>query len=560
MNKELILSILFFGACNRVRSLSQIYVKDGHFVDEHQRVVLLRGINSVIKHFPWYDPRLLDPERQQQLGDWGFNNVRLGAMWSGVEPVEGQINETYIGILKDTVAGLGDQGVYSYLDMHQDVLKQSAGYAGIPEWLADRLQPPNHPYPWPMNTTSGFSTWACGYFTEDISNSFQQLYTEHKEEFAWVWKQIAERFKDDNAVLGYELMNEPWTGDLYQDASLILPGNAGYELLEPFYTAAHEAIREVDDESLIFWEPVTYAYFLNAAPNILLDGVLDAFLKSQNFTVFLPILKLVCGDMAEDTDAYFDVGDALNSLISLSGEASSHMFNHIDLKSSRPSTLGPGFTNPPGGPDYLNRTVLSWHYYCWAIGYGESDGDYDPQVRALCDDYLGPMVFDTVIARAKELGGSASMLTEFGICVPKYDQPDSEGTIECNFVLDQADSHFQSWSYWDTASGYALWDSEGLPDLNIVKVFSRPYPQATAGNPVRLHYDFTTRTLEYVYKPNLSIRAPTVLFVSPLIYEEGYEVEASENLSWEVDPDNQGRILVEASTDEESMVKITPRN
>ena len=44
---------------------------------------------------------------------------------------------------------------------------------------------------------------------------------------------------------------------------MLLPGNAGHELLEPFFNAASDAIREVDDETLIFWEPVTYAYFVN---------------------------------------------------------------------------------------------------------------------------------------------------------------------------------------------------------------------------------------------------------------------------------------------------------
>ena len=39
---------------------------------------MFRGINSVVKHFPWYDEKLLDPVRQQQLQDWGFNAVRLG--------------------------------------------------------------------------------------------------------------------------------------------------------------------------------------------------------------------------------------------------------------------------------------------------------------------------------------------------------------------------------------------------------------------------------------------------------------------------------------------------
>ena len=33
--------------------LSSIHVENGHFVDKDGRVMLFRGINSVIKHFPW---------------------------------------------------------------------------------------------------------------------------------------------------------------------------------------------------------------------------------------------------------------------------------------------------------------------------------------------------------------------------------------------------------------------------------------------------------------------------------------------------------------------------
>ena len=98
----------------------------------------------------------------------------------------------------------------------QDVLTGEAEYDGIPAWLSSKFSPSTHPYPWPLKDTSGFSTWACGYFTERISHSFQQLYTQHQTEFARVWREIALRFRDNSGVLGYELMNEPWTGDFYQ--------------------------------------------------------------------------------------------------------------------------------------------------------------------------------------------------------------------------------------------------------------------------------------------------------------------------------------------------------
>ena len=49
---------------------------------------------------------------------------RLGAMWTGVEPEEGYINQTYVNILKEIVKSYGDEGIYTILDMHQDVLWQ----------------------------------------------------------------------------------------------------------------------------------------------------------------------------------------------------------------------------------------------------------------------------------------------------------------------------------------------------------------------------------------------------------------------------------------------------
>ena len=56
----------------------------------------------------------------RQLAEWGFTAVRLGAMWTGLEPEEeGGVNETYVEVLQEVVEGLGSQGIYTYLDMHQ---------------------------------------------------------------------------------------------------------------------------------------------------------------------------------------------------------------------------------------------------------------------------------------------------------------------------------------------------------------------------------------------------------------------------------------------------------
>ena len=51
------------------------------------------------------------------------------------------------------------------------------------------------------------------------------------------------------------------------------------------------------------------------------------------------------------------------------------------------------------GAAYLNRTVMSYHYYCWALGYS-SDNEVDPILTTVCDDVsieqhnLVPNIFD----------------------------------------------------------------------------------------------------------------------------------------------------------------------
>ena len=50
--------------------------------------------------FPWYDEQMLKDETIATLASGGLNIVRLGAMWTGFEPEKGQINQSYVDILK----------------------------------------------------------------------------------------------------------------------------------------------------------------------------------------------------------------------------------------------------------------------------------------------------------------------------------------------------------------------------------------------------------------------------------------------------------------------------
>ena len=69
------------------------------------------------------------------------------------------------------------------------------------------------------------------------SESAQQL-------FCSIWRDIASRYKNETTILGYELMNEPIAHYFANKDSL-------YQLLQPVYKKAVEAIRQVDKNHII---------------------------------------------------------------------------------------------------------------------------------------------------------------------------------------------------------------------------------------------------------------------------------------------------------------------
>ncbi|CAF3644939.1 unnamed protein product [Rotaria sp. Silwood1] len=238
-----------------------------HIIDEANRVRFYHGVNFVRKEFPWYPSELLDSSFVTNLAQTGMNVVRLGIMWAGVEPKPQQYNVTYLNIMKQIVESLESNNIDVLFDMHQDVLSSRVGpYDGIPAWLYDQFPPPNHPYPWPLPSSPSDDSWALGYLTEACSHGFQCLYDNVAgavDSMSNLWRLIATTFGRYTNILGYELINEPWAGNYVADPTLLLPGVAGTKNLQPFYDKLANAIRSVDNKTLIFYEPVTYGVRLN---------------------------------------------------------------------------------------------------------------------------------------------------------------------------------------------------------------------------------------------------------------------------------------------------------
>ena len=145
--------------------------------------------------------------------EYGFNCYRIGAIWAALQPEENVTDYRYLDALENATKLLSKNGAYFILDMHQDALSTLNGWSdhdGAPLWVVNKTKP-RHPYPWPFKKGGGDTTEAVG-------QAFQDIYDDkHGGRTAWAeaWKTFASRFKGARGVVGYELMNEPFAGDVW---------------------------------------------------------------------------------------------------------------------------------------------------------------------------------------------------------------------------------------------------------------------------------------------------------------------------------------------------------
>jgi len=71
-----------------------------------------------------------------------------------------------------------------------------------------------------------------------------------------------------------------------------------------------------------------------------------------------------------------------------------------------------------------------------------------------------------------------------------------------------------------------------------LRALLRPYPKATAGEPLHLSFDTKRRIFEYRFRHDPSVESPTEIFVPRFQYPKGFEVKVSDG-KWENNSDNQ---------------------
>lgn len=122
----------------------RLHIEDRKLRDEFGRHVILHGTNVVFKIDPFipdldsdFDPEnSLTVEDIEDLQKWGVNMVRLGVTWESVERQMGVYDQAYLDKIEILINRLGEKGILTMLDAHQDLLTRFACGEGMPDFYA----------------------------------------------------------------------------------------------------------------------------------------------------------------------------------------------------------------------------------------------------------------------------------------------------------------------------------------------------------------------------------------------------------------------------------------
>src|SRR2546423_11461352 len=223
--------------------------------DAQGRVVILHGYNMVYKRPP-YDPTAVGfgDDDAAFLAAEGYNAVRVGIIYKAVEPTPGAYDDAYLARIASIVDTLGRHGIVWMLDFHQDLYNETFQGEGWPDWAVQDDGLPHEP-------KSGFPNNYIG--MPALQRAFDHFWNNDpgpggvglQDRYAAAWRHVAERFRGNADVLGYELMNEPWPGTTWQPCATPSGCPAFDATLTAFAKRVAAAVRPVDARTLVFYEP-----------------------------------------------------------------------------------------------------------------------------------------------------------------------------------------------------------------------------------------------------------------------------------------------------------------
>jgi endoglycosylceramidase len=462
-----------------------ISVKDGAFVDAAGRQVVLHGINVGEKskarnYLSWHGP-----EQFAAMREWGFNCIRLLIIWDGLEPEPGRYDDNYLSGVDKRIAWAKQNGIYVLLDMHQDLYSAKFGADGAPLWATLDDGKPH---------VSKGGVWSNAYFTSKaVQTAFDNFWANKagpdgvgiQDRFALAWQHVAKRYADEPAVLGYDILNEPFIGSQAVEARRLMTAR----FAQLIASAKGGAVATDAPQQNPDWTDP--------------DGRVVITRLLGDMDIYVPAME-ACEPISHEFERtklaamYERVGKAIRQVDK----------NHIIFIQTGPfsiagarSGIGPLLT-PAGEPDPLQ--AFAPHGY---------DIVTDTAEVASADSRRVELIFARHGETAQRLG-LPMIVGEWGA----YGRS-REALPAAADVVRQFEKLLCGDTYWQF--------NKGVENTAYFPMLKRPYPQAVAGTLISYRFDPETGLLECVWKENPSTTGSSRIYLPDSWFREGYEVDIS---------------------------------
>ena len=470
-------------------------------LDKHGRYSIFHGGNVVVKLPPYlpildkfdYQYSLNTPHDLETMKRLGFNSIRLGVIWEAVEKAPGVYDDEYLDKVEQIINTLGENGIYTMVDAHQDVFSRQFCGEGVPYFYVNEMGYDKKcdasaltrilDFVGVCKTIEDFNfrfdenglpliedcvthNFQDYHFIAGFSSAYRNFYENRaniQDKFVEFWKKVVTRFKDNEYILGYDLWNEPAPGGPMEDIKSFIPGRPDIKDILPVYRKVDIELRKIKPNYILFFENTP-------VPDI------------------LPIFGgLFLGSMDEK----------------------------------------------PAGDDVPQ--VYNFHTYCCLSGTdtcAHGEASYDKSIK-VCPTFHQKQ-FKKEIKTAKKLN-VPMFLSEFGAC------SDSLACYnEIISVMKITEENFISWSYWNykpygdhTTSAIEMVSYEGIYNddgtvQNIKeKGLSRGYVMYYQGKPIDFKYQANSNTnFETSFEYHKNITEPSVLYYNKdFFYKKGYNIQ-----------------------------------
>ena len=602
-------------------------VSGNQFVDSHNRVLMLRGVNlggsskvpvvpdgSTYRSEGFFNHREVSfvgrpfplteaDEHYRRLRSWGFNTLRFLVTWEAIEHAgPGIYDQSYLDYLHQVVSKAGEWGFMVFIDPHQDVWSRFSGGDGAPGWTLEAAgldmtkfkdtgaaivhQTHGDPFPrmvWPTNASklaaaTMFTLFFAGNdFAPNTRVDSIPIQDYLQRQYLSAMRQVAEKLKDLDCVIGYDIFNEPQrgfvgVGDLalpYESLQLgpsptpwqsILLGS-GFTRQVAIYRAGRFGIRRrgsvtINPSCVSTWLPGRVCVWRE-------NGVWDLDPSGQPVLLRPDHFSSVNGRRASFSQDYLlpFTQSYAQMIHAVSPEALIFFENEVEDAS------------PLWKDAEQHRMVYAAHWYDGAVLFQKQFAPWlAVDVRTRRPVFGRKAVQRSIFAQiaaiksdaSEKLGGVPLLIGEFGI---PFDLNDKKAFTSGDFsiqvqAMDRSmrpmESHMLNYTLWNYTSDNInargdRWNDEDLSifsrdqqadpaDLNsggrALPAVIRPFPTATGGQPVSLSFDIRSRVFRYVFRSLQATKQPTEIFVPTYHYPEGINVILSDG-AYQYDPQAQ---------------------